>query len=91
MCSYRHTNVRFVPELGSKATQVEKELEVANQKAHAARWSHAKRKLGKEHKNAFKANSNRKSSLIECYSCRLVTQFFFHRFFRQLEISNIIE
>ncbi|OAP62099.1 hypothetical protein AYL99_04302 [Fonsecaea erecta] len=40
--------VRFVPQLDSKATQVDKELEIAKQKSHAARWSHEKRKNKKK-------------------------------------------
>ncbi|KIW29613.1 uncharacterized protein PV07_05416 [Cladophialophora immunda] len=48
MRSSRFTTVRFVPQLDSKATQVERELEIANQKSHAARWSHEKRKKRKQ-------------------------------------------
>src|ERR1700753_3100757 len=49
--------VRFVPQLGSKASQVDKELEIANQKAHAAKWSHAKRRKRKEQAQTLLAES----------------------------------
>ena len=51
MPSQRHPAVRFVPELRG-ATQVEKELEIASQKSHAARISHAKRKHKKKPEQA---------------------------------------
>jgi hypothetical protein len=43
----QHSTLRFVPQFNAKASQVEKELELAGQKSHAARWSHAKRKQQK--------------------------------------------
>jgi hypothetical protein len=62
MRSQRHSTVRFVPELHSGATQFEKELELAKQKAHAARWSHAKRKQKKkEQEEAWKIQGLGKS------------------------------
>ncbi|OAL38504.1 hypothetical protein AYO20_02153 [Fonsecaea nubica] len=48
MRTYTFSTVRFVPQLDSKATQVEKELEIANQKSHAAKWSHERRKKRKQ-------------------------------------------
>ncbi|KIW63056.1 hypothetical protein PV04_09934 [Phialophora macrospora] len=58
MPTQRYPAVRFVPQLGAKSSQVEKELEIANQKAHAARWSHARRKQKKkEQEEALRAQS----------------------------------
>ena len=64
MRSRRHPAVRFVPVLRPEATQIEKELELADQKAHAARWSHAKRKAKKKQDDdALKSSAQGKSSL----------------------------
>jgi hypothetical protein len=48
MPSQSNPIIRFVPEFHSGSTQAEKEVELANRKAHAARWSHEKRKQKKE-------------------------------------------
>jgi hypothetical protein len=42
--SNHHASVRFVPQLRAGTSQVEKELELSNQRSHAARAVHARKK-----------------------------------------------
>ncbi|OAL24653.1 hypothetical protein AYO22_05442 [Fonsecaea multimorphosa] len=68
MPSSGYLTVRFVPQLDSEATQVEKELETANQKSHAARWSHDKRKRRKQEQKALLLSEDHDASAIYGHS-----------------------